>query len=61
MVEHRGDAAPVWNLGIIGLGGGASQMIPAFLKHPHIHIQAAADVDGGLLETFRHSFPQAET
>lgn len=61
MVEHRGGASPELNLGIIGLGGGASQMIPAFFKHPHIRIQAAADVDGGLLETFRHTFPQGET
>jgi hypothetical protein len=30
------------NIGIIGLGGGASQMIPAFVRHPHIRITAAA-------------------
>ena len=38
------------NIGIIGLGGGASQMIPAFVRHPHIRITAAADTDPVQLE-----------
>ena len=45
--------SPVLNLGIIGLGGGASQMIPAFLKHPHINLMAAADIDQEQLDRFR--------
>ena len=50
-VETNGD--PALNLGIIGLGGGASQMIPAFLKHPHINLMAAADIDQVQLDRFR--------
>jgi phthalate 4,5-cis-dihydrodiol dehydrogenase len=50
----------VVKLGIIGLGGGASQMIPAFVKHPHIRLVAAADIDAELLDTFCRAF-QAET
>ena len=45
------------NIGIIGLGGGASQMIPAFVRHPHIHIAAAADTDEGQLAQFCQAYP----
>jgi phthalate 4,5-cis-dihydrodiol dehydrogenase len=45
------------NIGIIGLGGGASQMIPAFVRHPHIRITAAADTDPAQLEQFRGAHP----
>ena len=45
------------NIGIIGLGGGASQMIPAFVRHPHIYIAAAADTDEGQLAQFRQAYP----
>ena len=44
-VTSADNNSPVLNLGIIGLGGGASQMIPAFLKHPFINLMAAADID----------------
>lgn len=43
-------------IGIVGLGGGASQMIPAFVKHPHLQIAAAADLDPDALDTFREAF-----
>lgn len=43
---------PTMNLGIIGLGGGASQMIPAFMRHPHVNVAAAADIDQGQLDKF---------
>ena len=43
---------PALNLGIIGLGGGASQMIPAFMRHPHVNVTAAADIDQGQLDKF---------
>lgn len=45
------------NIGIIGLGGGASQMIPAFVRHPHIRITAVADTDQTQLDQFRHVYP----
>jgi phthalate 4,5-cis-dihydrodiol dehydrogenase len=48
------------NVGIVGLGGGASDMIPAFVQHPHIALTAAADIDEGQLEKFHSEF-QAET
>ena len=48
------------NVGIIGLGGGARDMIPAFVHHPHLNVIAAADVDEGQLETFKREF-QGET
>ena len=47
-------------VGIIGLGGGASDMIPAFVQHPHIQLTAAADIDTGQLEKFHSEF-QGET
>ncbi len=49
-------ASSVVNIGIIGLGGGASQMIPAFVKHPGLRVAAAADLDPGALDTFRQAF-----
>ena len=44
------------NVGIIGLGGGASDMIPVFVQHPHIALTAAADIDKGQLEKFHGEF-----
>jgi phthalate 4,5-cis-dihydrodiol dehydrogenase len=44
------------HVGIVGLGGGASDMIPAFVQHPHIALTAAADIDTGQLEKFRSEF-----
>jgi phthalate 4,5-cis-dihydrodiol dehydrogenase len=48
--------AATLNVGIIGLGGGASDMIPAFVQHPHIALTAAADIDKGQLEKFHNEF-----
>ena len=42
--------APTVHVGIVGLGGGASDMIPVFVQHPHIALTAAADIDKGQLE-----------
>ncbi|MEE9147754.1 MAG: Gfo/Idh/MocA family oxidoreductase [Candidatus Tectomicrobia bacterium] len=55
-VGRAGHTSPTLNFGIVGLGGGASDMIPAFVQHPHINITAAADVDAGQLEKFRREF-----
>jgi phthalate 4,5-cis-dihydrodiol dehydrogenase len=46
-------------VGIVGLGGGASDMIPAFVQHPHIKLTAAADIDKGQLEKFHSEFHAA--
>ncbi len=45
------------NIGVIGLGGGASQMIPAFVRHPHLRITAVADTDQSQLDQFRRVYP----
>src|SRR5918996_2968120 len=52
----NGKGPATMNVGIIGLGGGASDMIPVFVQHPHIALPAAADIDAGQLEKFRREF-----
>src|SRR5215813_6487101 len=59
-VGDHGQGGVTLRLGIVGLGGGASDMIPAFVQHPHITLTAAADIDPGQLEKFRSEF-DAET
>src|SRR5919109_445179 len=59
-VGGDGKGAPTVRLGIVGLGGGASDMIPVFARQSHIALAAAADIDAGQLEKFRGEF-QAET
>ncbi|MGH8069465.1 MAG: Gfo/Idh/MocA family protein [Candidatus Entotheonellia bacterium] len=55
-VGGDGKGATTLKVGIIGLGGGASDMIPAFVQHPHIALTAAADLDQGQLEKFHSEF-----
>ncbi len=52
----RSANGPVLNLGIIGLGGGASQMLPAFARHSHVSVTAAADIDQDQLDKFRTQY-----
>jgi phthalate 4,5-cis-dihydrodiol dehydrogenase len=59
-VGGKGKGAVILHVGIIGLGGGASDMIPAFVQHPHMQLTAAADIDSGQLEKFHSEF-HAET
>jgi phthalate 4,5-cis-dihydrodiol dehydrogenase len=59
-LRDEGTGRPTVRLGIVGLGGGASDMIPVFARHPHIRLAAAADIDAGQLEKFRSEF-QAQT
>ena len=47
---------PLLNLGIIGLGGGASQMLPAFARHSRVSVTAAADIDREQLDKFRSQY-----
>jgi phthalate 4,5-cis-dihydrodiol dehydrogenase len=58
-VGGDGNRAPTVHVGIVGLGGGASDMIPAFVQHPHFTLIAAADIDAGQLEKFRSEFQGA--
>ena len=53
--------SPVMRVGVIGLGGAASQMIPKFHRNPHFTVTAAADVDAEILGNFKGDFPEAET
>ena len=55
-IGGEGQGAPTLRIGIIGLGGGASDMIPAFAHHPHIALTAAADIDKDQLEKFQAEF-----
>jgi phthalate 4,5-cis-dihydrodiol dehydrogenase len=55
-IGGEGKGAATVHMGIIGLGGGASDMIPAFVQHPHIELTAAADLDKGQLEKFQGEF-----
>ena len=57
MTSSGGSAnGPVLNLGIIGLGGGASQMLPAFTRHSRVSVTAAADIDQDQLDKFRTQY-----
>jgi phthalate 4,5-cis-dihydrodiol dehydrogenase len=60
MVRSTGQASPILRVAIAGLGAAGCMMIPALLKHPHVEIAAAADLDKDPLEKFQHDF-QAET
>jgi len=59
-IRRDGKGSATLNVGIVGLGGGASDMIPVFAQHPHMALTAAADIDKGQLETFQREF-QAQT
>ena len=57
MTSSVGSAnGPVLNLGLIGLGGGASQMLPAFARHSRVRVTAAADIDQDQLDKFRTQY-----
>lgn len=47
---------PTMGLGIAGIGGGATAMLPAFLRHPNIKIAAGADIDADVLTRFASDF-----
>src|SRR6185437_14660428 len=43
-------------LGIIGLGVGASEILPAMEQIPEFQLVAAADINARVLETFRQRY-----
>jgi phthalate 4,5-cis-dihydrodiol dehydrogenase len=43
-------------MGVIGIGAGASAMVPVFAKHPGFKWTAAADIDREVLERFGRDF-----
>ena len=48
-------------LGILGLGGAAVNMLPAFRRSPHFEIKAVADRDGAVLDRFSQDHSEART
>lgn len=48
-------------IGIVGIGGAAVNMLPAFKRNPQFRIAAAADLDVEILARFRSDFPGTET
>jgi phthalate 4,5-cis-dihydrodiol dehydrogenase len=51
-----GDGAAPLRVGLIGVGVGASQLLPALTRSPHIRLTAAADVRPTALEQFGREF-----
>ncbi|MCD6074438.1 MAG: hypothetical protein K0Q70_1321, partial [Rhodospirillales bacterium] len=49
---HTGQNRRVLRVGIVGLGGAAVNMLPAFARNPSFQIAAAADLDGNILARF---------
>jgi predicted dehydrogenase len=51
----------VIGVGIVGIGGAAVNMLPAFARNPNYAIAAAADIDAGVLGRFARDYPTAAT
>ena len=51
----------VLGIGIVGIGGAAVNMLPAFARHPEFSIAAAADTDPDVLGRFARDYPAAAT
>ena len=58
---HTGQNRRVLRVGIVGLGGAAVNMLPAFGRNASFQIAAAADLDGDILARFAADYPGAET
>jgi predicted dehydrogenase len=51
----------VLGIGIVGIGGAAVNMLPAFARNPDFTIAAAADIDADVLARFARDYPGAAT
>jgi phthalate 4,5-cis-dihydrodiol dehydrogenase len=51
----------VLGIGIVGIGGAAVNMLPAFARNPDFSIAAAADIDADVLGRFARDYPTAAT
>jgi phthalate 4,5-cis-dihydrodiol dehydrogenase len=51
----------VLGIGIVGIGGAAVNMLPAFARNPDFTIAAAADIDADVLGRFARDYPNAAT
>ncbi len=48
-------------IGIVGIGGAAVNMLPAFERSPYFQVSAAADLDAEVLGRFKQDYPEAQT
>ena len=51
----------VLGVGIVGIGGAAVNMLPAFARNPDFNVVAAADIDPEILGRFARDYPGAAT
>ena len=51
----------ILGLGLVGLGGAALSMLPKMSKNPGFSIAAVADIDEGILGSFKQDYPQTNT
>jgi phthalate 4,5-cis-dihydrodiol dehydrogenase len=56
MAEAPAQDMPTLRVAIAGLGTAGCMMLPAVLKHPHLQLTAAADIDAEPLEHFQRDF-----
>ena len=54
-------AERVLGLGLVGLGGAALSMLPKMTTNPRFRIAAVADIDEGILSSFKQDHPEATT
>lgn len=57
----NGRPGRVLGVGIVGLGGAAVNMLPAFARSPDFAVVAAADIDPEILARFKRDYPAAAT
>lgn len=51
----------VLGAGIVGLGGAAVNMLPAFARNPRFRLAGAADIDRAILDRFERDYPGTVT
>jgi phthalate 4,5-cis-dihydrodiol dehydrogenase len=55
MVSEQRAEAPL-RLGLIGVGVGARQLLPALTRHPHVRLHAAADIRPAAMQRLQEEF-----
>ena len=66
ILEQHGQQRPAASAGklglaIVGLGGAAVNMLPAFKRSPYFHVAAVGDIDPAILERFAADHPGTKT
>src|SRR5262245_52199430 len=54
--QNSNGAKRIIRMGVIGIGGGATAMVPVFAEHPGFRWTAAADIDTKVLEAFARDY-----